>query len=135
MEKKWDFYFDEGDKYYHTAINSHSGKGKPFNNELLFNIVSMSMESIMVSLFLYKKMLPLSETVSGMIRELKDVVAWPDEFVKEVRWLNRFVHLCSLDPTPMKIPNDEELVKVIAIATEVRERVIAEFPADAIHKI
>lgn len=131
MEKNWDFYYNEGVSYYDTAIKSYSGKGKQFNNELLFNIVSMSMESVLVSLLLFHKKMPLSETVSGLIRELKEVVEWPEEFIKEVRWLNRFINLCSLDPTPMKVPNDEEMKTVLSIATQVQERVSAEFPPDA----
>lgn len=132
MEKDWDFYYKEGIGFYNTAANSLAGKGKSFNNELLFNIVSMSMERMLVSLLLYNNVMPLSETVSGLIRELKDVVTWPEEFRSEVRWLNKFVHLCSLDPSPMKVPDDEEMKKVMKIATEVKERVTAEFPKDVL---
>ena len=132
MEKEWDFYYKEGLGFYKSATNSYAGKGKAFNNELLFNIISMAMERMLVSLLLYNKKMPLSEMVSGLIRELKDVVEWPEEFRSEVRWLNKFVHLCSLDPTPMKVPDDEEMKKVMKIAKEVKERVAAEFPKDVL---
>lgn len=134
MEKEWDFYYKEGIGFYNTATNSFAGKGKAFNNELLYNIVSMSMERMLVSLLLYHNKMPLSETVSGLIRELKEVVEWPEEFRSEVRWLNKFVHLCSLDPTPMKVPNEEEMKKVMRIAKEVKERVAAEFPEEVLSK-
>lgn len=132
MEKKWDFYYSEGCGFYKTAIKSYSGEGKSFNNELLYNIVSMSMERFLISLLLFNNKMPLSETISGLIRELKDVVEWPAEFVTEVRWMNKFLHLCSLDPTPMKIPNDEEMLRIMNIAKEVKERVLVEFPEGAI---
>lgn len=128
MEKKWDFYYEEGLGFYDTAANSFNGKGKQFNNELLFNIISMSMERLLVSLLLFHNKMPLSETVSGLIRELENLVDWPDEFRKKVRLLNRFVYLCSLDPTPMKIPNNEEMIEVMNIAEEVKERVTSELP-------
>lgn len=130
MEKEWDFYFEEGLGFYKTANNSFSGKGKPFNNELLFNIISMSMERMLVSLLLYNNKMPLSETVSGLIRELGEIVAWPDDLVKKVRLLNRFVYLCSLDPTPMKIPNDDEMKEIMKIALELKERVSKELPIE-----
>lgn len=132
MDKQWDFYYNEGCGFYKTAINSYGKSVKAFNNELLYNIISMSMERFLISLLLFNKKMPLSETISGLIRELKDVVEWPAEFVSEVRWLNKFLHLCSLDPTPMKIPNDEEMLRIMNIATEVKERVLAEFPEGAI---
>ena len=126
MEKGWDFYYEEGKRFYLTAHNSYKGKGKSFNNELLFNIISMSMERLLVSLLLYNNKMPLSETVSGLIRELGDIVSWPEELRKKVRLLNRFVYLCSLEPTPMKIPNNEEMVEIMDIARELKELVAIE---------
>lgn len=123
MEKNWNFYFDEGIAFIETAKRSFSGEGKNFNNELLFNIVSMGMEHLMVALLLYNKTMPLSETVSGLARELKDFVQWPEDFYSKVRYLNKFVFLCTLDQTPMRIPDKEEMDKVMEIAEEVKQRV------------
>lgn len=76
--------------------------------------------------------MPLSKTISGQIPELKDVVKWPAEFISEVRWLNKFLFLCLLDPKPMLISDDIEMIKVVKIATEIKERVKNEFPIGAV---
>jgi hypothetical protein len=126
MERDWEFYYIEGVGFYNRAFRSYVGEGNIFNNELLFNILSMSMERLLISLLLFHKTMPVSETVSGLMREVKGKVNCSDEVYADVRWLNRFVHLCSLDPTPMKVPNNLEIAKVVRIAEQVKEMVTIE---------
>jgi hypothetical protein len=123
MEKDWSFYFNEGISLHKTAKKSLSNPEKRFNNELIFNILSMSMERLLISVLLQNKKMPYSETISGLMRESKEFLNWPEGLAKNVLWLNRFVHLCSLDPSPLKIPTDEELLRVMQIATDVRSLV------------
>jgi hypothetical protein len=132
MERNWDFYYREGVGFYKRAYRSYMGEATVFSNELLFNLLSMSMERLLISLLLYHHTMPASETVSGLMRECKNKVTWHDEMYAEVRWLNRFVHLCSLDPTPMKVPDDSEMVKVFKIAELLIQKVTSELYAEAI---
>jgi hypothetical protein len=121
MEKDWVFYFNEGISLHNTAKKSLSNPDSKFNNELLFNILSMSMERLLISVMLQNKKVPYSETISGLMRETKAFLTWPEELSKNVLWLNRFVYLCSLDPNPLKIPNDEEICRILQIASEIKE--------------
>ena len=125
MEKDWSFYYEEGAKFLGTAVGWHK-KGNKFNNELKFNMLSMSMERLLISLLLYHETMPYSETVTGLLREVKPFVEWPDEFVQEVKKLNKFMFLCSLDPDSSKAPSDNELNEVFDIANKLEKKVTFE---------
>ena len=125
MEKDWSFYYEEGVKFLGTALGWHKKNAK-FNNELKFNMLSMSMERLLISLLLFHNTMPYSETVTGLLREVKPFVEWPEEFVREVKKLNKFMFLCSLDPGSSKAPSDSELEEVLTIAANLEEKVTAE---------
>lgn len=121
MEKDAFFYYNEGRNFYAMARNCFQNNNRKFNNELLFNILSISMERMLVSIILYHGKMPLSETVSGLLRETKDYVSWPDECIAQARSLNRFVHLCSLEPVPLKIPDNSELENIVTLASTIKQ--------------
>lgn len=129
MEKDWSFYYEEGVKFLSTAVGWHE-KANKFNNELKFNMLSMSMERLLISLLLFHDVMPFSETVSGLLREVKPFVDWPDEFAKEVKKLNKFMFLCSLDPGFSKAPDDSELEEVFKIARQLEVKVTSEVKSE-----
>ncbi len=131
MEKDWKFYYNEGVQYLKTANGWHA-KGKKFNNELKFNMLSISMERMLVGLLLFNDEMPYSETVNGLVREAMPFVNWSDEFVKEVKKLNKYMFLCSLDPDSSKAPNDAELEEVYGIAQQLKEKITAELEANLV---
>lgn len=131
MEKDWKFYYNEGVQYLQTANGWHA-KGKKFNNELKFNMLSISMERMLVGLLLFNKEMPYSETVTGLVREAKPFVNWSEKFIKEVKKLNKYMFLCSLDPDSSKAPNDSELEEVYALAAQLKDKINTELEIELV---
>jgi hypothetical protein len=123
MEKDALFYYNEGASFYKMANNCLARPDRKFNNELLFNVLSMSIERLLISALLNNGIMPISETASGLMRETSKLINWPESCIQQARWLNRFVHLCSLEPIPLKIPDDSEIQQIMLFAGEVKKRV------------
>jgi hypothetical protein len=56
-----------------------------------------------------------------MYRELKKNHHAPEEFHAEVRFMNRFMNFCSLEPTPEIVPTDDEIKRMVSFATSLKE--------------
>ena len=123
MEKDSFFYYHEGVSFFNIANNCLAKPERKFNNELMFNVLSMSIERMLISVLLHNGIMPVSETASGLIRETSKLITWPEHCIQQARWLNRFVHLCSLEPVPLKIPDDNEIQQIMLFAGEVKLRV------------
>jgi hypothetical protein len=75
--------------------------------------------------------IPEHSSISSMYRELKKNHNAPEEFHPEVRFMNRFMNFCSLEPTPEVIPTDEEITRMINFATSLKQWTINYLGIDA----
>ena len=120
MEKDWKYYYDEGLKFGVTARRSIEKKNK-FNNELLYNVASLSIERLFLSIFLYHNKLPQLDTIGGMARELCDFVVVDRGFMDEVRFISRFNYYCSLEFEAPRIPDDTQILRIVDFINDVIE--------------
>jgi len=116
---EWKSYYLEAADYYNTAYGA--AQKKRLGNLVIYNLVAMSIENYMTSVLMKSDFIPEHSSISSMYRELKKNHNAPEEFHAEVRFMNRFMNFCSLEPTPEIVPTDEEITRMINFATSLKE--------------
>lgn len=116
---EWESYYLEAADYYKTALGA--AQKKRLGNLVIYNLVAMSIENYMTSILMKSNFIPEHSSISSMYRELKKNHNAPEEFHPEVRFMNRFMNFCSLEPTPEVIPTDEEITRMINFATSLKQ--------------
>ncbi len=116
---EWKSYYLEASDYYLTA--SGAAQKKRLGNLVIYNLVAMSIENYMTSVLMKSNFIPEHSSISSMYRELKKNHNAPEEFHAEVRFMNRFMNFCSLEPTPEIVPTDEEIKRMVSFATSLKE--------------
>ena len=116
---EWESYYMEAADYYKTALGA--SKKKTIGNLVIYNIVAMSIENYMTCILMKSGFIPEHSSISSMYRELKKNHNAPEEFHAEVRFMNRFMNFCSLEPTPAIVPSDQEISRMVSFATSLKE--------------
>ena len=116
---EWESYYLEAADYYKTAYGA--AQKKKLGNLVIYNLVAMSIENYMTSVLMKSDFIPEHSSISSMYRELKKNHNAPEEFHAEVRFMNRFMNFCSLEPAPEIVPTDEEIIRMINFATSLKE--------------
>jgi len=116
---EWKSYYLEAADYYKTAYGA--SQKKRLGNLVIYNLVAMSIENYMTSVLMKSDFIPEHSSISSMYRELKKNHNAPEEFHAEVRFMNRFMNFCSLEPAPEIVPTDEEITRMINFATSLKD--------------
>lgn len=75
-------FISDAESYYKTALGGVKRKAV-FTNEILYNIISMSIEKYMMGFLTSKNELPPCHTLGNMIKEVKRHVSVSDSLVKK----------------------------------------------------
>ena len=116
---EWKSYYLEAADDYKTALGA--SKKKTLGNLVIYNVVAMSIENYMTCILMKSEFIPQHSSISSMYRELKKNHNAPEEFHAEVRFMNRFMNFCSLEPAPEIVPTDEEITRMINFATSLKD--------------
>ena len=116
---EWESYYSEASDYYKTAFGA--AQKKRLGNLVIYNLVAMSIENYMTSVLMKSGFIPEHSSISSMYRELKKNHNAPEEFHAEVRFMNRFMNFCSLEPTPEIVPTDDEIKRMVSFATSLKD--------------
>lgn len=103
---------NEGLKYLKktSTINPVSTK---LGAEVVYNMVSLGIEAVLTHVLMsYDKMVDHSG-ISMMLRELESVEEVPEDWKTSARFMNKFQSYCSLEPIPAKVPDAEQLGKIL----------------------
>jgi len=109
----------EATDYYKAALGA--SRKNTLGNLVIYNVVAMSIENYMTSVLMKSGFIPEHSSISSMYRELKKNHNAPEEFHAEVRFMNRFMNFCSLEPTPEIVPTDDEIKRMVRFATSLKE--------------
>jgi len=116
---EWESYYLEAVDYHKAALGAT--EKKTLGNLVIYNVVAMSIENYMTSVLMKSDFIPEHSSISSMYRELKKNHNAPEEFHAEVRFMNRFMNFCSLEPTPAIVPTDEEIARMVSFATSLKD--------------
>lgn len=120
---EWVSYYTEAADYYKAAKGAEHKK--TLGNLVIYNVVAMSIENYMTCLLMKTGFIPKHSSISGMLRELKKLYDVPEVFQSEVRFLNRFMNFCSLDFTPVIVPTDEEVTRMLEFLTSLEAWIVS----------
>ena len=115
----WKDYYTDAEGYYHAAIRGKENK-KKFSNNLLYNIICMSMENFFISLMWFNKRVPEQHSLVGMLKELKDLYEIDENLLNQIRYINRFQNICSIDIFKQADPNISEVEEMVKTLQNVK---------------
>lgn len=115
---EWKSYHSEAVDYYKVAKGA--AQKKTLGNLVIYNVVAMSIENYMTCLLMNTGFIPEHSSISGMHRELRKLYEVPEIFQTEVRFMNHFMNFCSLEVTPVIVPTDDEVVRMINFVSQLK---------------
>ncbi len=124
-------FVSEGCQYLKTARNGSKRK-RIFNNELIFNLIGLSVEKFLVGLCMHRGHMPMDHTLAGIVSETNQICPMEDSLVEAIRMMDRVQDLCSLDVNPQCIVSDLQIENLLAMNEQVASFVEHHFKTDAL---
>ena len=118
--EEWKKYLGDGLAYCKTVLGARVKK-KNFGNAVLYNLIGLSIESLLMALLLRDRQLPEHSSIVTMLNMLRKNYEMPESFKTESRFYNQFMNFCSLDIMENVDPTDPELERMIAFLVNIRE--------------
>lgn len=104
---------------YLEKLDKIDPKTSKLGSEVIYNFVSLGIESVLTGVLMnYNKMVDHSGILM-LLRELQTVEEVDLSWIETARFMNKFQSYCSLEPMPVKIPTNLDLVKIIDFGKEV----------------
>ena len=111
-------FIHEGYQYLNTARNGSKRK-EVFNNELIFNLIGLSVEKFLVGLCLEHGHMPADHTLAGIVVETHRLCPMEETLVKAIHMMDRVQDLCSLDVKNSCIVSDLQIENLLAMNEQV----------------
>lgn len=110
----WPTYIREGRQYLKTATNGRK-RSKVFSNELIYNLIGLSVEKLLVGLCLHRDHLPAAHSLSGIINAVQRLCPMDTALAEEIRMMDRIRDLCALDVHARCEVNDRQIECLLAM--------------------
>ena len=112
----WRDYRRDGEQFLQTAIGAYHKKKKAFSTDTLYNVTCMAIEKLIMAFLMKNGDLAENHTMGDLLRALQ--LHLPD-LAEKLRYLDTFQEICSLDEYTIRIPTEEDVVKMLAIGEDV----------------
>ncbi|MEZ4526117.1 MAG: hypothetical protein R2941_09390 [Desulfobacterales bacterium] len=131
---EWKQYIEDGNRYLKTAVNGHENRKQVFTPEIIYNIVSMSIEKQIMGLLMYHNRLPENHTLRDLTDAMKEFcsaekgksVCFPDDLSEKLVAMDRFQEICCLEAYHRQIPCNSDVPAFIDIGKKVQAFVAAQ---------
>ncbi len=111
----WQTWLVQGDQYLRASIPKNS-KSK-FGTEILYNLLSMSLESYIMALLDIHNSLPDNHTYTDLIEALDTVIQIDPDLRSKILQYENIQSICSVDKYYTRKPSNEEI-------TDLREAIV-----------
>lgn len=101
-------FIQEGHKYLKTARNGLKRR-EVFNNELIFNLISLSVEKLLVGLCMHRGHMPADHTLAGIVGETNRLCPMEEPLLEAIQMMDRVQDLCSLEVSRGVIVSDKQI--------------------------
>lgn len=118
-ELNWKTWIKEGDQYLKSA--TPKGEKSKFNNEILYNLLSMALEGYIMAILDYHTALPDNHTYTDLINGLEKVYDLPDDLKSRIMKYEGIQSICSVDQFEIRTATDEELIELHGAITEIKD--------------
>lgn len=114
----WDKYIAEADSYFRVANGAY--KKEKFGEQVIYNMVSMSVENYLTALCFGIGDIPEHSEISAMLKQIEPKIDIPVSFFEEADFINSFMNLCSLEVLETKDPSRNDLKRMLDFAEELK---------------
>jgi hypothetical protein len=115
-------FIKEANEFYKAAVGGVKKK-KIFTNEILYNLVSISMEKYFMGFLTAKNQLPQCHTLKNMINEVKALVEVDEWIVQKMYYFDDVQQICSLIHYHRKTISDADINEMISVLSAIKELV------------
>jgi hypothetical protein len=105
-------FISDAEAYYKTATNGSKNKDK-FTNEILYNIIAMSMEKYIVGLLMYHNHMATHHTLTSLIKEAIEYIDFSSELIDEMAYFDMFQFICSVENYKLIKPSDQDILNML----------------------
>lgn len=125
----WKKFISDGDKYLKTAVNGCKNRKTVFTPNIIYNIVSMSIENYIMGYLFYHNHLPDNHTLIDLINGVKEISEVDDDLYKKVIHMNRFQEaICSLSAHIAEVPEEKDLKEFLTVGETIHDFVKKQIP-------
>ncbi|MDF1550365.1 MAG: HEPN domain-containing protein [Bacteroidales bacterium] len=117
--KGYDSMIKGADSYYNSARKAFY-KDSKFNTELIFNILTMSIEKYLVGLLMSKGIMPLNHVIKHLLKETEEHFKLDVIIQKHLAKVDDYLYICSLDDFTKKIPSKEEMENIMVAVEQLK---------------
>lgn len=113
-------------KYYEEALGYMKSleksltKESRFSSELRYQISAMTIEKFFVALLAHYGANATHHTPMALINEVQEYQKVPDSIRETAKLIGKFESICSLDGFGYKIPDEDELLKIVQGLVEIK---------------
>ena len=118
-KSNWQNWLPEGDQYL-KAGTPKTGKSK-FGYDILYNLLSMSLESYIMAILDYKKSLPDNHTYTDLVNGLERVMPLDPELKHKILKYESIQSICSVDKFSIRLPEEEEIKELREAVEQIKE--------------
>ncbi len=115
----WKEWLPKGDQYL-NAGTPKSGTSK-FGTDILYNVLSMALESYIMAILDYKQNLPDNHTYTDLIFGLERVMTIDPKLKEKILKYESIQSICSIDKFSIKKPTDEQITDLRDAIIEVKD--------------
>lgn len=113
--------FDFADSYLRSISSMFNTETRRFDNDLLYNMITISFEKFMIAALALKDSLATSHLPLMLYRELKVFIPDLGDNIKKTAILvGSFEGICSIDDFGYRTPSDAQIVSMIDGLAEVK---------------
>ncbi len=107
-----------GIQYLKVAANGQS-RPNVFTNELTYNLITLAVEKLLVGLLLHHGKMPQHHRLESLVLEVAEMEPIDAILIKNIKDMENYQDLCSLEANSCSIPNDMEIQAMLKIGKEV----------------
>jgi hypothetical protein len=107
----WLEYYEDGVKLLKAAVTP--GKKKIFNDDIIYNLVCMSIEKLFMAFFLYNSKMPDNHTMKDLVESAARLTVIAPELKANMLFLDGFQDICPVYTFKRLIPEKKDMERVI----------------------
>jgi hypothetical protein len=117
------------DGYFNTASRAYSKKSV-FSDELIFNILTMSIEKFLVGLLMSKGIMPVNHVIKYLLMETNQYFDLDKDVSQKLEMVDHYLDICSIDEFMKITPSHEELGKLRDATEQLKKYIYNHVPVE-----
>ncbi len=118
--KDWHIYQRHGEQFLSTALAAHSRQKKTFTPPTLYNLTCMAIEKLVMAFLMKHGDLADNHTMGDLNRAMQRHFDVLPELYERLAYLDSFQEICELDEYNIRVPDDNDVVEILAIGTDIQ---------------